>query len=192
MPIVAETAAHADAIETLLDTGFGPTRRGKTVYRLREGRAPVRNLCFVWADDGAVGATIRYWPVEIAGCVDALLLGPIAVAPQRQREGLGGKLIRHSLACARTAGHRIVLLVGDEPYYSRFGFSRALTRSLTLPGPVDEERFLGLELMPGALMGVSGLVNRPQATAAAPNAEADGLGAWVRWHADAALNPAVP
>jgi len=190
MPIVSEQPHHADAIEALLDTGFGPSRRGKTVYRLREGRAPVRPLSFVWAEDGAVEATIRFWPVQINGDVDALLLGPIAVSPRRQREGLGCLLIRHALDQASIQGHRIVLLVGDAPYYCRFGFTRALTRSLTLPGPVDEDRFLGLELVPGALMGVSGPVARPQTLGANPGAEPEGLGAWVRWRADTALGSA--
>lgn len=190
MPIVAEQPDHADAIEALLDTGFGPARRGKTVYRLREGRAPVRALSFVWLEEGRVDATIRFWPVQIEGGVEALLLGPIAVAPARQREGLGGHLIRHALVEARHVGHRIVLLVGDEPYYARFGFSRQVTRGLSLPGPVDAERFLGLELVPGALMGVSGLVNRPQ-SGGQTNPEMDTRGAWVRWPGETALTPAL-
>jgi predicted N-acetyltransferase YhbS len=161
MPIIAEQPGHAPAIEHLLDSAFGVNRGSKTVYRLREGVAPIAELCLVAvaeADQTRVEATIRYWPITIAGAVPALLLGPIAVAEERRCEGLGAVLIQASLERAAALGHRVVLLVGDAPYYERFGFSRALTLALTLPGPVDLDRFLGLELVPGALTGVAGAV----------------------------------
>jgi len=160
MRIVPEQAAHAAEIETLLDIAFGTDRQRKTSYRLRDGVPPEAGLCWVVerVDHHRVEATIRYWPVRIGGQVPALLLGPIAVAPQRRSEGIGGVLIRQTLQAAQALGHRIVLLVGDEPYYGRFGFSRALTEGLALPGPVDRDRFLGLELVPGALDGVRGVV----------------------------------
>ena len=104
--------------------------------------------------------TIRYWPVGIGGTTPALLLGPIAVEPGLQGSGLGSRLIRMTLNKAAAAGHRIVLLVGDAPYYERFGFTRERTLDLQFPGPVDLNRFLGLELVPGALDGVSGMVGR--------------------------------
>ncbi len=160
MPIIAEQPDHADAIEDLLDDAFGTNRIGKTVYRLREDVEPVQDLCFVALDGDRVEGTIRYWPVTIAGTSPALLLGPVAVVRHRRSEGLGGVLIRYSLEQAARQGHRIVLLVGDEPYYGRFGFSRSLALRLSLPGPVDLDRFLGLELVPGALDGVSGAVDR--------------------------------
>ena len=160
MPIIAEQPGHAGAIEDLLDVSFGGNRASKTVYRLRAGVPPVEELCYVAVRGDAVDATIRYWPVTIAGGLPALLLGPIAVAEHRRSEGLGGELIEFTLERAAALGHRAVLLVGDAPYYGRFGFSRSLTLGLTLPGPVDLDRFLGLELVPGALDGAAGPVER--------------------------------
>lgn len=165
MIITPEEPRHAAAIETLLDTAFGPDRLQKTAYRLRDGIAPIPELCLAALGHDDLGnerlkGTIRYWPVSIGGMTPALLLGPIAVDPALQGSGLGSKLIRMTLNKAATAGHRIVLLVGDAPYYERFGFTRALTRDLQFPGPVNLDRFLGLELVPGALDGVSGMVGR--------------------------------
>ncbi len=171
MIITTEEPRHAAAIEALLDKAFGPGRFTKTAYRLREGVDPIADLCLVAIDHDEDGnetleGTIRYWPVTIGGSVPALLLGPIAVAPHWQGGGLGSKLIRMSLNKAAAAGHRIVLLVGDAPYYNRFGFTRDLTLPLSLPGPVDLDRFLGLEMVPGALKGVSGMVGRAEAVGA--------------------------
>ena len=160
MQIIAEQPEHAAAIEALLDLSFGGGRAAKTVYRLREGVAPIACLCFVAIEEGELQGTIRYWPVTIGGGLAALLLGPIAVAEDRRSEGLGAVLIEHSLARAAELGHRIVLLVGDAPYYGRVGFRRELALGLSLPGPVDPERFLALDLVPGALDGVAGAVGR--------------------------------
>ncbi|WP_114393221.1 GNAT family N-acetyltransferase [Oleisolibacter albus] len=165
MNITLEQPAHAGAIEALLDTSFGPKRNKKTVYRLRRNVAPIADLSFVAIDTDAAGqeqvvASIRYWPILLGGTTPALLLGPIAVAEAWRSQGLGGRLIRHSLARAAELGHAIVILVGDAPYYVRFGFSREKTLALALPGPVDPARFLGLELVPGALDGVTGMVGR--------------------------------
>ena len=165
MDITVELPAHAGAIEQLLDTSFGPKRHTKTVYRLRKNVAPVADLSFVATDTDADGneklvGTIRYWPIMLGGTVPALLLGPIAIDPACRSGGLGGQMIRHSLARAAELGHRIVILVGDAPYYVRFGFSREKTLALSLPGPVDPARFLGLELVEGALEGVTGTVGR--------------------------------
>ncbi len=160
MQIIAEQPGHSVAIEALLDISFGGGRAAKTVYRLRQGVAPIPELCFVAVEAGALQGTIRYWPVTIGESLPALLLGPIAVAEERRSEGLGAVLIEYSLARAAGLGHRIVLLVGDAPYYGRFGFRRELALGLSLPGPVEPERFLGLELAPGALAGVAGAVGR--------------------------------
>lgn len=165
MNITLEQPAHAGAIEALLDTSFGPKRNKKTVYRLRRNVAPLADLSFVAIDTDADGreqvvASIRYWPILLGGTTPALLLGPIAVAEAWRSQGLGGRLIRHSLARAAELGHAIVILVGDAPYYVRFGFSREKTLALALPGPVDPARFLGLELVPGALDSVTGMVGR--------------------------------
>lgn len=165
MHIISEHPRHAAPIETLLEESFGPERHKKTVYRLREGVAPVPDLCLVAEEeDGFLRGTLRFWPVDIVvddtgERVPALLLGPIAVHGGLRKTGVGTLLMTEGLAKARALGHRIVLLVGDEPYYGRFGFRRNLAESLRLPGPVELERFLGLELVNGALDGVHGLVD---------------------------------
>jgi predicted N-acetyltransferase YhbS len=161
--IAPEQPDDAPAIEHLLDLGFGTDRKGKTVYKLRDGIAPVAELGFVIRDstNGRLKGSLRFWPVAIgADRIPALLLGPIAVAPEDRGKGYAKALIWHGLGVARARGHRIVLLVGDAPYYEQFGFTRALALDLSLPGWVDESRFLGLELVPGALAGVHGMVGR--------------------------------
>lgn len=178
MNITLEQPVHAAAIEKLLDSSFGPKRHTKTVYRLRKNVAPVADLCFVATDTDEAGnevllGTIRYWPVMLGNAVQALMLGPIAIDEAHRSAGLGGKLIRHSLAAAKALGHRIVILVGDAPYYVRFGFQRDLVAGLSLPGPVDPSRFQGLELVDGALTGVTGMVGRAtpaKVRTATPNA----------------------
>lgn len=165
MNITLEQPVHAAAIEKLLDSSFGPKRHTKTVYRLRKNVAPVADLCFVATDKDEAGnevllGTIRYWPVMLGNSVQALMLGPIAIDANHRSGGLGGKLIRHSLEAAKALGHRIVILVGDAPYYVRFGFQRDVVAGLSLPGPVDPSRFQGLELVEGALTGVTGMVGR--------------------------------
>jgi predicted N-acetyltransferase YhbS len=160
--IAPETPADSSAIERLLDLAFGSDRMGKTVYKLRDGIGPVGELGFVIRDqDGRLKGSLRFWPITIGDRrVPALLLGPIAVAPEDRGKGYAKALIWHGLGVARALGHRIVLLVGDAPYYEQFGFTRALAVDLSLPGWVDEARFLGLELVPGALSGVRGMVGR--------------------------------
>ena len=145
------------AREALLDTCFGPARLEKTCERLREGRLPAQGLSFVAADTAGLVATLRLWHIE-AGDRAALLLGPLAVAPGRRSAGIGAALVEHGLRRARRLGHRAVLLVGDAPYYERFGFAHDLAAGFTLPGPVDEDRFLARELVPGALAGARGRV----------------------------------
>ena len=155
--IVAETPRHAAKREALLDTAFGEARFAKTCARLREGRLPADGLAFSALERDALVGTLRLWHVD-AGGMRALLLGPLAVAASHRSLGLGARMMRHALATAALAGHRAVLLVGDAPYYARFGFERALAARLELPGPVDEARFLGFELVPGALAGARGTV----------------------------------
>lgn len=162
------TPADNDAIEHLLDLSFGVDRRTKTSYRLREGSHAIDGLSMVIRDP-AVGlaGTISFWPLRIGKTgAKALLLGPLAVHPERQNLGIGLALMREGLARARVLGHRLVLLVGDEPYYARVGFRRLPHDLITLPGPVNPDRFLYLELLPGALDGVSGLALPPHRYAA--------------------------
>ncbi|MGI3901005.1 MAG: GNAT family N-acetyltransferase [Janthinobacterium lividum] len=145
------------AREALLDASFGPSRFAKTCERLREGRAPAEGLSLVALDGGAVVGTLRFWHVE-CGRMPALMLGPLAVASSHRSAGIGGALIAHGLRRAAKLGHGGVILVGDAPYYARFGFSRAPVEHLVLPGPVEQARFLGLELRPAALAGAEGRV----------------------------------
>ena len=169
MNITPETSADQDDIERLLDIAFGSERAGKTVYRLREGVAPIPELCTVIREDGMLKGSLRYWPVVIGEKrVPALLLGPVAVMPEDRGKGYARALIWDSLEVARRLGYSIVLLVGDEPYYVKFGFTRAFTRTLELPGWVDLNRFLGLELTPRAFAGVSGMVQKPRPDEARP------------------------
>ena len=152
-----EIAADVPARELLLDRCFGERRTAKSSERLREGRLPAEGLALTAERDGAVIATVRLWHVEANGR-PALLLGPLAVAPELHGEGLGGTMMREAIARAADRGHGAILLVGDAPYYQRFGFSAAPMAELAMPGPVERERFLGLELRDGALAGVSGVL----------------------------------
>lgn len=169
--IVDETPADVAAREALLDAAFGPARFLKTCERLREGRKPAPGLALVAKDDaGELVATLRLWPI-LAGRRPALLLGPLAVVDHARSLGIGARMIRESLTRAEALGHRAVLLVGDAPYYAKFGFERRFTERLTLPGPVERARFLGLELVAGALAGAEGRVRvAPIADAALPRA----------------------
>lgn len=176
MIISLEESRHAAGIEALLDRSFGPDRFKKTAYKLRDGVDPIPELSLVAIEHDELGneileGTIRFWPVTIGGTVQALLLGPIAVSERLQGGGLGSKLIRMSLNKAAALGHKAVILVGDAPYYERFGFSRSLTLGMQMPGPVDLDRLLGLELVPGALAGATGMIGKAE-SAPVPNAAA--------------------
>lgn len=153
-----ETTLDVAAREDLLDRCFGDGRFAKTSERLREGRLPAPGLSLVVTRVGTLVGTIRLWDVEAGPGRPALLLGPLAVEPTLQGAGLGGRLVREALARAGALGHGAVILVGDEPYYRRFGFAVAPVAELTLPSPFDRARFLGLELRPGALSGAAGVV----------------------------------
>lgn len=162
------------AREALLDTCFGPSRFSKTCERLREGRLPATGLALSAVENGRLVGTVRLWHVSAGLSCPALMLGPLAVNPEIQSCGLGGRLMRDALLRAAALHHQAVLLVGDAPYYARFGFSTAHTDDLWLPGPYERQRFLSLELVPGALAGVKGLVSAtgqlmpvPEATAQA-------------------------
>jgi predicted N-acetyltransferase YhbS len=152
-----ETRHDVAARERLLDAAFGAARFEKTCERLRAGRMHADGLAFTAKDKGKLVGTIRLWKI-MAGGVPALLLGPLAVAKSHEGLGIGSKLIRHALIEAQRLGHKAIILVGDAPYYERFGFSRDLTDNLVLPGPVERERFLGRELIDGALDEAMGLV----------------------------------
>ena len=157
--IRTETAADAPARERLLDRAFGKQRRRKTSERIREDRLPSEGLAFTAVDArGRLVGTIRLWDVVAGSAGAALLLGPLAVDCKSQGQGIGAALMRHAMAQAKVLGHAAIILVGDAPYYARFGFTGSLVADLHLPGPVDRARFLGIELIPGALDGAEGLV----------------------------------
>lgn len=164
----AEEPRDVAAREALLDAAFGAQRHLKTCERLREGRLPAIALV---AEDatGRIVGTVRLWHVSAGPGRPALVLGPLAVDASLRCTGLGGRLMRAALGLARADGHKAVLLVGDAPYYERFGFSAALTDGLWLPGPVERERFLGLELTPGALFGAKGMVSPTGEKEASPD-----------------------
>ncbi len=145
-------------VEALYDTCFAPGRTALSSYRLREDVPPVPELCVVARDEmGVMGGAIRYWPVQVGGAA-VLLLGPVAVHPTAQGEGLGGALIRDTLARAVEAGHARVLLVGDAPYYRRFGFEQI--SGVFMPPPTNPDRILALNLYDHAWDGVRGEVER--------------------------------
>jgi predicted N-acetyltransferase YhbS len=157
--IRTEIAADVPSRERLLDRAFGKQRRRKTSERLREGRLPSEGLAFTAVDEtGKLLGTIRLWDVVAGSAGEALLLGPLAVDCAAQGQGIGAALLRHAIAEARLRGHRAIILVGDQPYYARFGFTAGLVADLHLPGPVERQRFLGIELISGALDGAEGLV----------------------------------
>jgi predicted N-acetyltransferase YhbS len=154
-----ERESDIAAREALLDRAFGPKRRRKTAERLRECRLPAEGLAFCAHDEaGRLVGTIRLWDIEAGTAGSALLLGPIAIEESMRGQGIGSMLMEHAIGEAARRGHRAVLLVGDEPYYRRFGFTRAAAGELRLPGPVDLDRFLGLELAHGSLADATGMV----------------------------------
>ena len=156
--LTRETAQDAYEVEALYDLCFAPGREALSSYRLRDEIPPVAGLSYVARDsDGILAGAIRYWPVRV-GADEALLLGPVAVHPTRQGEGLASELISETLSYATEDGWHRVMLVGDEPYYGRFGFAR-LT-GVEMPPPTNPERVLGQSLKPRAWDGVSGKVTR--------------------------------
>jgi predicted N-acetyltransferase YhbS len=152
-----ELPSDAEAIERLHERAFGPGRFARTAYRIREGAPHVMDLSFTSLVGTLLVGSVRLTPV-LAGEAPALMLGPLTVEPAFENRGIGGALIRRSLETAKEKGHTLVLLVGDEPYYSRFGFKRVSPRQLQLPGPVDPNRFLAAELAEGALEAAKGMV----------------------------------
>ena len=157
--IEAEAPAEAGARENLLDLAFGRKRSAKTSQRLRDQRLPADGLAYsAKTEGGRVVGTVRLWHISAGAKRPALLLGPLAVHPSFRRKGIGSALVREALAKAKALGHAAVLLVGDEPFYRRFGFCRTITEQLRLPGPFDRDRFLGLELVPSALANAQGIV----------------------------------
>ncbi len=160
--ILRERPGDDSLIEPLLDRTFGFDRHHKTVYRLREGVAPIEKLAFVaLATDGGLLGSLRFWPIRI-GAASAILLGPLAVEPALQGAGIGRGLLHDGLTRAKRLGAKICVVVGAPDYYAPFGFENAAGHGLILPGPVEAERFQALEIVSGALDGVSGLIGKTE------------------------------
>jgi predicted N-acetyltransferase YhbS len=155
--ILSETAADAVAIERLNERTFGPGRYAKSAYRLRENVDHDLALSFTARVGTLLVGSVRLSPIRI-GAAAALLLGPLTVEPAFRGRSIGHALMLRSLEAARAAGHRLVLLVGDEPYYAKAGFKRIPKGRATMPGPVDPARLLICELVDGAFEGVSGAI----------------------------------
>ena len=143
-------------IRALHARAFGPGRFARTAYRIREGTNEISRHCRVCLIDGSIAAAVRFTPVEIGGQGGALLLGPLAVEPAFANRGYGRGLVVRALDEAGKDGIALVLLVGDEPYYGKLGFQRVPRGRMALPGPVDYDRLLAVELKPGALAATSG------------------------------------
>ena len=164
--IRSERASDVAAREALLDACFGENRHTRTCQRLRDGRAPAEGLALSALAQGRLVGTLRLWHVS-AGGVPALVLGPLAVDPSCRDLGVGSALMERALAAAKARGHGAVVLLGDAPYYARFGFSGLKTTELSLPGPFERDRLLGLELRDGALDGAWGMI-APAGASASP------------------------
>ena len=155
LTILAETADDAMAVERLHERTFGPGRFAKSAYRLRE-RMPHRlDLSFTARIGTLLVGSVRLSPIRV-GMTKALLLGPLTVEPPFRERGIGYALIERALGEARSAGHQLIVLVGDEPYYRKAGFKPIPKGRATMPGPVDPERLLVCELKESAFEGVSG------------------------------------
>lgn len=155
--IRAERGTDVAAREALLDVCFGEGRDARTCQRLRDGRLPAEGLAFSAVIRGKLVGTVRLWHVAAGGRA-ALVLGPLAVDPSCQKLGIGAALMQHAIDAARRLGHGAIILLGDAPYYERFGFLGAKAADLQLPGSFERERLLGLELTEGALDGAWGMI----------------------------------
>lgn len=159
--LTPQTPTDLPAIEALLDQAFGPARTRKTSYRYRDGIEPVHALSTIARDaNGHLLGSIRYWPLMIGGDAHStLLLGPLAIDPQRKGQGIGSALMRATMQAAAGIGYRAALLVGDLPYYRRFGFGSAQPFGVVMPGE-DPARVLLSALPPHSLPPLHGPVRR--------------------------------
>ena len=160
LTILPESADDAQAIDRLHERTFGPGRYARTAYRIREGIAHRLDLSFTARIGTLMVGSVRLSPIRI-GETSALLLGPLTVEPPFRDRGIGIGLIERALQEAKAKGHKLVVLVGDEPYYARCGFKRIPKGKVSMPGPVDPQRLLVAELAAGAFAGVSGPI-RPE------------------------------
>ncbi len=157
LTILPETEGDALAIQRLHERTFGPGRYARSAYRIREGRGHLLALSFTARIGTLLVGSLRLTPICI-GETPALLLGPLTVEPPFRERGVGSALIARALADAKAQGNKLVLLVGDEPFYSKSGFTRIAKGQVQMPGPVDPARLLVAELVPGAFEGVTGMI----------------------------------
>ena len=157
LTILPETAEDAVAIERLHERTFGPGRYARTAFRIREGRGHLLELSFTARIGTLLIGSVRLTPICI-GETPALLLGPLTIEPPFRSHGVGTALIKRALKEAEAKGHKLVVLVGDEPIYKKSGFRRIPKGEVKLPGPVDPARLLVAELKPGAFDGVKGVI----------------------------------
>src|SRR5262245_48034028 len=174
LTILPEAPADADAIERLYERTFGPGRYARTAFRIREGAGHLVELSFTARIGTLLVGSVRLTPIRI-GEIAALLLGPLTVEPPFRRRGIGLALMKRALAEAKRKGHRLVVLVGDEPYYARAGFRRIPKGQARMPGPVDPDRLLVAELAEGAFAGVSGPIRAEWKAGWRPRANSFGL-----------------
>jgi len=153
-----ENEGDAATLSELSAQAFGPGRFARSAYRVREGVPPVTALSLCAMRDGKLVGGIRFTAIRVGDRDGALLLGPLVVDPAETGNGFGRALVEEGLARAKREGFGLVLLVGDMPYYGRFGFTPVPAGRITLPGPVDPARLLAIELVPGALQDAAGLV----------------------------------
>jgi predicted N-acetyltransferase YhbS len=153
-----ETDGDAETLSRLSAEAFGPGRFARSAYRVREGVPPVASLCLCAALNGKLLGGIRFTAIAIGPEHNAALLGPLVVDPAKKGKGIGRALVQEGLQRARAEGFGLVLLVGDMPYYGRFGFQPVPFGQITLPGPVDPARLLALEFIPGTLSRAVGQV----------------------------------
>ncbi len=158
-PITVEAPDDFDAVEALIDQAFGPGRYAKSAERLREGNSHLSGVSVVAREGGAVVGCARMWPVKV-GDKAAVLLGPFAVADSKRNKGLGIALVEAACAAAKDAGHGLVILVGDAPFFQRAGFKPVDPKAVVFPGPVDMRRVLTRALKSGAADGLKGAVTR--------------------------------
>ena len=157
LTILAETANDAQIVERLHARTFGPGRYVLSAYRLRERVDHLLALSFTARIGTLLVGSVRQLPICV-GDTKALLLGPLTVEPPFRSRGVGRALLDRAISDARKAGHRLIVLVGDEPYYARVGFKLISPGTVTMPGPVDKKRLLVLELEEGAAEGLAGAV----------------------------------
>src|SRR3954464_13336792 len=157
LTILTEKPEDAAAIERLHERTFGPGRYARTAYRIRERMAHRLRLSYTGGIGTLLVGSVRLTSVCV-GDTPALLLGPLTIEPPFRDRGIGKAMMERALKDAKQKGHRLVVLVGDEPYYARVGFKRVPNGAIKMPGPADPARILAAELTEGALQGVSGVV----------------------------------